>query len=269
MPVPAAECLKDYPKKWLLKPHLVEPVVTAVIQNRIDDFDTLSFAAALLSECKLQDHVYVSQIQALLAARRLRTVLQPGHVARRALVNLFHAFDVRSPGLLAKLNALPLLLPYYQATLDDADRGLLQLFRRAELEGSASLHSLIRNWTPWRLRGVCTGPFQVLANLDPELLHRAQTHVLKTKGAKKSKDSRLETADSLFYLGLMSSLLETEELTRSNWLALVSSNALGLAICSLASTHRTYVIAGDRILARARNALQVGGCVICATSFRC
>lgn len=233
----------------------MEPVVAAAIQNRLDDPDALSFAAALVAECKLQDHVYVSQLQAMLAGRRLRAALQPGSVAREPLVELLLAFDVRSSGLLARLNALPLLLPYYEATLSKADRGLLKLCRRVELQGGTSIHSLIQNWTPWQLRGVCTGPFQVLDNIDPDLLHRAQAYVLKPRG--EPKDAEEGTADPLFYLGLMSSLLEAEGFTRSNWLALIRSNAFGLAICSLASTHKAYVIAGDRILARARNALQV------------
>lgn len=241
----------------MLKPHLVEPVVTATIQSRLSDASSLAYASALVAECKLQDHVYISQMQMLLAHRRLRAVLQPGSDSRDALVELLQAFDGRATGLFGRVNAVPVLLPFYQATLSKADQGLLQLFRRAELQGGTSIRSVIHNWVPWQLRGVCTGPFQVLANLDPGLLYQSQCCVMRPKGTVVLEEAYDATADPTFYLALVSSLLEEEGITRSNWLALISSNALGLAICSLASSRKAYVIAGDRILARARNALQV------------
>lgn len=238
--------------------------MTAAIQNRVEDHISLSLATALVTECKLQDQVYVRQVQSLLADRRLRTVLQPGSKSRTSLVQLLRAFDIRSPGLLAQLQALPVLLPFYQATLEEADQGFLQIFRRAELQGGISMRSLVQNWVPWQLRGVCTGPFQVLANLDSELLYRSQCYVLRPKDADSSEAPSDAAADPAFYLGLVSSLLEEENITRSNWLALISSNALGLAICSLASPHKAYAIGGDRILARARNSLQVRTAKFCA-----
>lgn len=255
--VSLASCLRSYPKKWLLKPHLVEPVVTAALQTRLNDAVSLDFAAALLSECKLQDQVYVKQVQALLADRRLRTHLQPASPVRETLVEVLQAFNSRSPTLFGQLNALPALLPFYQATLSKADRGLLQIFRSTELQGGLNMRGLVQNWVPFQLRGVCTGPYQVLANLDPKLLYRSLCHVLQPESELASPAQAEQTADPVFYLGLISSLLEEESITRSNWLALVSSNALGLAICSLASPHKAYAIAGDRILARARNILQV------------
>jgi hypothetical protein len=241
----------------LLKPHLVEPVVTATIQSRLNDGSSLAFASALVAECKLQDQVYINQMQMLLANRRLRAVLQPGSGSRDALVELLQAFDARSTGLFGQVNAVPTLLPFYQGTLSKADQGLLQLFRRSELQGGISIRSVVQYWVPWQLRGVCTGPFQVLANLDPELLYQSQCYVLQPKDTDIAQEAYDATADPTFYLGLVSFLLEEEDITRSKWLALISSNALGLAICSLASSRKAYVIAGDRILARARNALQV------------
>ena len=254
------EYLDENTGKWLLKPHLVEPVLMAGIQNRLTDAIVLPFLSSLVRESKLQSVSYTRLLQGLLADSRLRLVMMSKTSLRTAAASLLVAFYRHSPILLGQLNGLSMLLGWYTGTLSEADQSLLSIFRLAELRGQVSFRQVAKAWVPPQLRGVTTSSWQVLAELPPQSLYNASVHVLQPILSQTSKLDLLEnsdeTFDPLFFLPFLAYLLDSEDISRSSWMTMVSSNALGLAVCALASPLKQYQLSGDRVLAKARNALQ-------------
>lgn len=167
-------------------------------------------------------------------------------------------FQRQAPDLLGQLGATPALLAAYGGSLSKSDRALLRIFKMVELTGQVSIRSSVRNWVPPHLRGVASGSFQVLSALNPETVYAAQVHLLSRGDALvgRTEDELRKAMDPTFFLAMLGSLLDAEDLGRIAWMSMAESNVLGLAICALASGQKALQIAGDRLLAKTRNALQ-------------
>lgn len=251
-------CLSTHTARWLLKPHLVEPVLQAIIQNRTLSSESISFAASLLNETKLQDAAKTRLLQSLLSDSKFRIGMVVDHAARHPLVKLIEAFQRHALALLGQLHAIPILLAFYGGTLSQADRTLVRIFKLAELSGQMSIRNAVTGWVPPHLRGTASGAFQVLAALDPEAMYRAQVHLLSqvSEGSVERSAEEKEVMDPGFFLALLGSLLDSDDVGRAAWISLIESNTLGLAVCALSSGQKSMQIAGDRLLAKTRNALQ-------------
>lgn len=150
------------------------------------------------------------------------------------------------------------LIAYYGGSLSTSDKALLRIFKLAELTGQVSIRSLVRTWVPPQLRGTASGSFQVLAALNPESLYLAQVHLITRTAmlVAKTEDELRRTMDPTFFLAMLGTLLDGDDLGRTAWMSLAESNTLGIAVCALASGKKAFQIAGDRLLAKTRNALQ-------------
>lgn len=253
----AGVCLSASTGKWLLKSHLVEPVITAGIQNRLQDGTSLRFLSALVAQAKLQSASFTRLLQMLLSDSRFRSGLLPASKVRENVVQLVEALHRQQPSLLNDLGGMHVLLAAYQGTLSPSDQALQRIFRLAELRGATSFRSLVSRWVPYELRGSCSTLLQVLASTNPDKLYNACRYVVQS-GSTVDYDSA-QVFDPVFVVPLLSIILDDEGLTRQSWITLAESNALGVAICTLGSSNRQYQAAGDRILAKARNGLQVRG----------
>ena len=257
MSLPIGNVLTAHTGRWLLKPHLVEPVLQAALQNRTLSPGSMSFASALLKETKLQDAAKLRLLQSLLSDSKFRNGLVIDSAARGPLIDLIEVFQRQAPEILGQLHAIPALLATYGGSVSSSDRTLLRIFKLAEMTGQVSMRSLVQSWVPPHLRGVASGSLQVLAAHNPEGLYLAQVHLLTRGKAENTTDEESRsTLDPTFYLALLGILLDGEDIGRSAWLTMAESNALGLAVCALASGKKAFQIAGDRLLAKARNALQ-------------
>lgn len=251
-----SSCLQKYSGKWLLKPHLVEPVITAGIKNRLADEASIRFMTTLSKQCKLQTIAYNRLLQTLLADARTRSGLSIGSPLRTCVADLLAALHSQIPDALAHSSTLSHLISYYGGTLHRADQALLRILRLSEAFTHVALRPVVDKWIPSHLKGLAASPVQVLANLDPAKMQRSCEYVLRRRQVNEAPNNLEGTYDPNYWLGYASLILDGQDLSRNSWVALAASGVFGLATCSLASNQRVLQLAGDRVLAKARNGLQ-------------
>ena len=245
---------------WQLKSHLVDPVVTAAIQNRLGSAHALDVLRALVTACPpmvrarvpasaltLQDTSALRYLQQLFAHDQLLQSAAVDSSSRLSLVRLIDALCRSSIVALKHANAPAQLLDLYGGKMDDADTIILGTLRFAEHEAGQSIRSAVGAWTPFGRRG--ERGETALVGLDAASMYGAC--VVATGG------SATDAYEPSFVLGLLALYLERPSIGYTDWLALCRCGVLGLPVCALASASDPSLrIAADRVLGRLSNRLQ-------------
>lgn len=144
------------------------------------------------------------------------------------------------------------LLEYYHGTTERGDVLILSLLKLGDYK-MMNLRTQLRRWAPPSLKveSDITGP-SILTELDDNLVFKACLYLLKPLApAFESNDERTEVGyDPVFILGIFAQYLDNETIDPSGSLALCHNNALGVAVCALASYEKSIRFAGDRVLAK-------------------
>ena len=127
------------------------------------------------------------------------------------------------------------LLPLYQGSLSSSDRKLLYLFQSYERYRHQSVSSLLQSWSASGTGSART--LEALTSLDSAKVHHSCVkfplrRTLQTSDEAVGDHDTLY--DPLFILCLLGGVLQ-EDLSGLDWVDLLRTNALGVAVCALAS----------------------------------
>lgn len=221
-----------------VKAHLAEPVVEAALQHRATDVDALRLVHALLGACTLRApsrlaNLLLSHTEAVAAARAEEPpALRAAFVG--VLVRLARCSDaLATPATLARV------LYLYRGTLSAADRALWAL-----LHAQAPLSDALAAWNA-DAQLVPSAPrreslLAALLSLSPTSTHAACVYMPRVASRRPLTAEESAAADPWLVLNLMAgAMLERAEggahLTGLEWLAVLRTGALGVAVCALSA----------------------------------
>jgi nucleolar pre-ribosomal-associated protein 1 len=251
-----------------VEPSDPEPAITAAIAERLNVPQALEFAAVLAQRAMLKASFVRQQLQLLVAARELSRLSMPGadNEHRLAFVRITHALFLASTYVSCQPTFVEPLVPLYRGTLGRADRLLLELFFAFEAQRKLSLSSVLQHWSPSggvsaRALDALTSLLDALTSLDPQkVFNSAAAFPLRRTnpppaGAQVVDDGLPPDAnpddvyDPVFVLALLSSVLQ-DELGGLDWVEILRSNVLGLAVCALSSRDAGMRRVAGYVLAR-------------------
>ncbi|CAK9785304.1 hypothetical protein CC85DRAFT_206078 [Cutaneotrichosporon oleaginosum] len=229
-----------------VEPSDPEPAITAAITERLGIPQALEFAAVLAQRAMLKASFVRQQLQQLVASRELSRLAMPGadDEHRLAFVRITHALFLASTYVSCQPSFVEPLVPLYRGTLGLADKLLLELFIAFEAQRKLSLSSVLQHWSP--SGGVSARALDALTSLDPQkVFNSAAAFPLRRSNpppaGAQSVDDGLppdvkpdDVYDPVFVLALLSTVLQ-DELGGLDWVEILRSNVLGLAVCGLAS----------------------------------
>lgn len=215
---------------------LAEPAITATVADRSDVPAALEFAALLSSRAMLKASFVRHQLQALVVSRTMPKLALPSaeKPLRDAFIQLVHALFLANTYVSAQPNFVEPLLPLYRGTLGTADVLLLHIFSAFEGQRKLSTTSILRHWHAGG--GVSQRALDALLSLDPaKVFATCSAFPLRRKfDATSEADSNEDIYDPVFVLSLLSATL-SEDLGGLDWVEILRTNVLGLAICALGS----------------------------------
>lgn len=138
------------------------------------------------------------------------------------------------------------LMPFYGGTLSADDATLVDLFQRIELVSGGSISVALRQWNP----ALDDAPLEStragsLATLQLGYARRSWLRVCASTATEFPKEHLDITYDPNFLLPFLAQTITEDELKAQDWIGIVETGALSLAVAALASSS-----AGNRLLAR-------------------
>ena len=234
---------------WKHKTHLLDPVVTAAIVHRLDKAEPIKLAAVLCSghswkvrrfasslyavaDYRGQDNEVTRLLSNIFAHDEFKPRLVNSDISRNtqsAIIGLVVALSHSSILSASSTRVVEKLMPFYGGTLSSDDKSILNLFHRIEIIIGNPLSVAFRKFNP---------------SLDPSTLSALSVNYVKRSWLRSCASTRTIfpqeheriTYDSEFMLGLLSQTIVEEELKISDWLALLETGILGLAIAALGSS---------------------------------
>lgn len=237
-----------------IKAHLAEPVLDAGIRNRLRDPESLNFLSALVMAADLGDASLSKHIAGICAHQQFRESTTPGSKSQLPLSRLLSTLHSKLHDASVQSNIASALLSVFEGSVSGSDQNILGIIRKAEAAG-LDARALIRSWFPASHRSLPSTSIGALSNLQRGRMVKAGVACVRSNTSIAVDDD--DAYDPDFMLSYLNCLLDAAPGQRSFWMATLSSGILGLAITALSSRHVHLARAGDRILAKARNALQV------------
>lgn len=257
--------------------HYAEPVVTAVINERLAISETVNLATLLCRRAGLKvSHTYLVRfekltLQASFVRQHLNIMLGtllykslssptssiPAITRNKAYIDLLSAVFHASTYASCKPNFIEPLLPLYRATLSSADQTILGMFQTFEQNRKISSASLLRSWAPNGIVGGqrasdCLSGLdggKVFATCTNFPLRRGLTALVVDDSVQAQAEEGANLYDPAFVLPLFALTL-SESLNGLDWVEILRSNVLGLAVCAMSSRDEGMRAIGSYCLAR-------------------
>jgi nucleolar pre-ribosomal-associated protein 1 len=174
-----------------------------------------------------------TQLTALMAPRLISPLSRADAAAnaRTAFSRLAHALFVANTYVSAQPNFVEPLLGFYRASMDEADQLVLAMFAAFENQRHLSVTSIFRHW------GNASGrALDALSALDPARVFATCSAFPLRRGVGGTAAAPQEDIyDPAFVLPLLSAVVLDDEMQPLDWVELLRTNALGLAVCALSS----------------------------------
>ncbi|TXT07482.1 hypothetical protein VHUM_03202 [Vanrija humicola] len=225
--------------------NFAEPAITAIVNERLDVPEAMEFGALLSSKAMLKAGFVRQQLQTLVASKAIGKLALPSADSseRLGFIRLLHALFLASTYVSCQPNFIEPLVPLYRGTLSTADRLLLSLFQAFETQRKLSVTSVLKHWSP--AGAVSHRAFDALTSLDAGRVFGScaafplrRTFAPGAHNADPSDDKATppddDVYDPVFVLSLLVAAMQ-EELSGLDWVEILRSNVLGLAVCALTS----------------------------------
>ncbi|WVQ84141.1 hypothetical protein IAT38_006288 [Cryptococcus sp. DSM 104549] len=228
-----------------LRQDLAEPVVMAVIEDRLAVREAAELATLLATRVELKASFLRQQLQALLSTSTYTqctiTSPPPPPSLRQTFTRLLHALFSASTYVSCSSPAfIEPLLALYRGTLSEADRRVLHMFQLFEGYRKVSVASVMRYWSANGVMGGGGKSFDALTSLDAgKVFATCQAYPLRRtlRGwghPSEDPEEGSEVYDPVFVMGLFIASMH-EGMRGLDWVELLRSNVLGLTVCGLAS----------------------------------
>lgn len=261
------------------KPFLAEPVIEAGLKRRLEGEKQSSFLQILVACTELGSPAVTGLLATLLSHPQLRIVAQTTDdedgqaiesqrsdpAARQRLVSTIHSLACKHPMQSLTPQNLSVMASIYGASLSQSDRLLFDLFQQSEeYHGRGHFISAIRMWSD---RGTSqqdqsSRPLNTLLSLDSAKVLKTCTNFPRERtfdhiapsGCNREDSCSPESRgayDPLWIISILATTLqEQHQISGLQWLAIVRTNALGVAMCCLSSKAEKVRSMGLTSLAR-------------------
>ncbi len=180
---------------------------------------------------------------------------------RTSLAACIKALSIASPYVACQPNFVEPLMALYGGTDSAADLALFAVLKLFETYRKLSVASMFLSWTP---RHVTIDPttrrsLDVLTSLDSSQVFATCTRfdVRRSGSTDKIEAGDGTLYDVVFVLSLTAMVMAEGGLTGLDWVEVLRSNVLGLAICALSSRRDEVRDTAGYILAKAMAAIEV------------
>nr|XP_019048954.1 hypothetical protein I302_02734 [Kwoniella bestiolae CBS 10118]OCF27884.1 hypothetical protein I302_02734 [Kwoniella bestiolae CBS 10118] len=238
---------------------LAEPVITAIIQDRLHVEEAVKLAVTLARRVEMKASFIRQQLQALLASSAYNRCIDSTCPASTRLnfIRLLHSLFSASTYVSCQPNFIEPLVPLYRGSLSESDRLILNMFQLFEGYRKLSISSILRYWSASGIIGSGNRSFDALTSLDAQkVFATCQAYPLRRplRGYGKS-DQNPENGEALydpvFVMNLLASTMSEGTVTGLDWVEILRSNALGLTICGLSSRDKDLRAVAGYTLAKA------------------
>ncbi|GAA5837662.1 hypothetical protein JCM3766R1_000547 [Sporobolomyces carnicolor] len=241
--------------KVALKGHLVEPLVTAIATNRLNNSDAVNLAIAICKRHLFKDNEVTRHLNEIFASKAFHDYASNASTiagASLSTVELVLALSAQSPSAAGNARSVERLVPFYRGTLSPLDQSLFALFRSIERSRSSSLSSLFAAWNPSMdsttlLDGTRIG---ALGAVRKAFVRRSWLRAFASTRNVYTTEEDAKTYDPRFLVAFTLALIEEDTLKPQEWTTLLESGVVGTVIAALAAADD-----GLRTMARATLAL--------------
>ncbi|KAL0578525.1 hypothetical protein V5O48_003468 [Marasmius crinis-equi] len=132
-----------------VKPHIAEPVLIGVIQDRLTNISCIRLAQATLSKVQFKPLIVNRHLQAMVQSPQFhRACREGGGTLRDSLLGVLHTLFHLHPSNTCQASHVEPLVHAYRGTLSIGDQKLLEIFQLFETEKRVSVASLLARWSP-------------------------------------------------------------------------------------------------------------------------
>lgn len=248
-----------------LPAHLVNPVLSAAIARWLPSDSAIRLADLLVRHTLISDTDALKHTRTIVESRQFKTLMtddSPGSTQSTTVMSLLASMITAFPTISAKVDLSASLIAYYGATLSAKDRLILRVFRIEDLcTQDNQFNHVLSNW---KLAGqtVTSGPafIELIPLLDSSKMFSTCVKCLDSKALESFEGSE-SFYDPYFILVYLFHVIDQGPISMSCWNSIAQANMLGLAMCALSSSSKTWRMLGDRCLAKAYGLLKVYFCI--------
>uniref|UniRef100_A0A8H8CE92 Nucleolar pre-ribosomal-associated protein 1 n=1 Tax=Psilocybe cubensis TaxID=181762 RepID=A0A8H8CE92_PSICU len=204
------------------KAHLVETLLTVIIQNCFSSVAAISLAISCLSSCSLKP---------LVVNRTLQSVIQHPHFFKVCLSSSAELFGITHIEPLIKI---------YRGTLSPSDLRILSVFQLFEVQKKLSVAPLLARWSSNPITPSHTA-LEAIQSLDPVIVLKTCLNFPRWRSLEDQSKISIEPHeaglyDPVFLMLLFSQVLSEEPPTSAfAWIELFRTNVASLFIRALSS----------------------------------
>ncbi|KAG1766782.1 ribosome 60S biogenesis N-terminal-domain-containing protein, partial [Suillus occidentalis] len=238
------------------KAYFVEPLLTAIIQNRLADIVAVDIGIALLQCSPLKPVVVNRALQNILQHPQFLKICGSEESSRRDLVVRFIValFRLHPTNTCQPSHVIP-LMRIYGGTISASDRNLLSIFRLYETEKLTPISSILAKWSPSPGISV-SSQLEAVQNMDPiRMLRTCHVFPIWRRMSDEQEDEKVgldeQVYDPLFVIFLVAQMLAHHPPASSlEWVQTFRSNVFSLLIRCLSAKDEKIREASLGLLAR-------------------
>ncbi|KAK4046329.1 hypothetical protein OIV83_006159 [Microbotryomycetes sp. JL201] len=243
------------------KGHLLDTLVTAAIQFKLDLHDVVDMTMRLVEAHDWKDNEVTRHVNAVIAKAnlgRIESTSIDSALLQKKIVEFVLVLAKASLASAASNRIVEKLLPLYRGTLAHLDQQMLDVFRSVELVAGESLALALRAWSPTSDAVGLSDPNSVasLTGLSPVALRRCCVCICSSSKMSSLPEADASTYDPAFLLPLVSSIVLNDDLKVHDWVAILEGGALSLPIAALASSREATRLIARATLGRAITKLE-------------
>ncbi|KAK1230054.1 hypothetical protein PQX77_006870 [Marasmius sp. AFHP31] len=227
----------------LVRPHIAEPVLMGVIQDRLSNLPSVRLVQAVLTKVQFKPLIVNRHLQAIVQSPQFFKVCREGSSPLRdSVVGVLHALFYLHPANTCQTSHVEPLVHVYRGTLSLADLKLLDIFRLFETEKRVSVASLLARWSPTDASS--TSALEGLRSIEGSIVLRTclrwpRWRKYDDEDEKKSSASRqtdVDLYDPVFLLLLVAHVFATDPPKSAvDWVEVFRTNIVGFLIRALSS----------------------------------
>ncbi|KAK7040796.1 hypothetical protein VNI00_009702 [Paramarasmius palmivorus] len=228
-----------------VKAHLAEPVLTAVVQNRLLNKTSLNLAAAILQKVQFKPLIVNRNLQGIVQSPILHKAFSG--LLRDAMTDVISELFHMHPSNTCQPSHLEPLVSQYRGTLSPADRKLLRIFHLFEEEKDVSVVALLSKWSSSGSVDVGTNtPYSgldALRSLDSIMVYKTYSKYPQWRRYSPDEDKECPEQgkvdafyDPLFVIPLVGHVfLECPPKSAVDWVEVFRTNIVSLLIRALSA----------------------------------
>ncbi|CAH7671824.1 ribosome 60S biogenesis N-terminal-domain-containing protein [Phakopsora pachyrhizi] len=249
-----SKCLGRKGHQILLPVHLVNPVVSVALERWLNVGFVMKLINQLIRSTKLEDSEVLKHLRAVVERRKFRTIMESFDDDQQdvSVISVLKSLVLACPLAAVQVNISSLLIPFYGGTVSMRDTLIFQILRIEDLwSTNFQLYQTILEWKPRRLSRKAIRGSDPFAFLDSDRLDATCIWILS-----ETSKAQHSLYDPTFLLMFFLQFSEHEKISISIWNSVAGVGLLGMMMCGLSSSNKTWRVLSDRCLAKSYELLK-------------